>query len=136
MFIYRFIQICVYIVLLLIGYGLYRLIEKPTKRLGDWLYSIGFYKSWWGNTILIILGLAYIFFFFKTGDQIELVYVDTDTNTIHLYEDCENIHADNLQRTFWFVAEHDGNTICEDCLDEREWENEKARERSDELRYP
>ena len=122
--------------LILLGYVLYRNFAKSDGSVNVWFDKIGFTKKWLRETIVIIVGLAYLFFFWKMENQIELVYVDTDTNTIHLYKHCENIETNELNRTFWFIAVHEGNSVCEDCLEEREWKLEEARERRDELRYP
>ena len=136
MFIFRIVQICVYVVLILLGYVLYRNFAKPDGGVNVWFDKIGFTKKWLRETIVVIVGLFYIFTFYYITDKIEIIYVDTKTNTIHLYEDCENIHNHRTKRTFLFVAEHEGCNVCEDCLDEREWRLEEARERHDELRYP
>ncbi len=136
MFFYRLVQICVYIVLILLGYVLYRLFAKSESSVNVWFDKIGFTKKWCREVFVVIIGLIYLVLFYYTKDKIEVVYVDSVTNTIHLYEDCEGIHHNELKRTFLFIAEHDGCRACEDCLDEREFRLEEAKEQADELRYP
>lgn len=133
---FRFTQICVYVVLILLGYVLYRNFAKSDGTVNLWFDKIGFTKKWLRETIVIVIALAYFFVFYYVTDKIEVIYVDTSTNTIHLYEDCENINHHRKKQTFLFIAEYEGCDVCEDCLDEREFRLEDAKERQDELRYP
>lgn len=110
---YRIIQICVYLALIALGYGIYKLLNPYIDKLSDWLRKKNYHKDW-KSLPMIIVFIVYLFFFYWMTSEVRIVYIERSNKVYHLYENCDERHVSTTP-TFQFEAKMKGAKRCEDC---------------------
>jgi hypothetical protein len=127
MWYFRIIQICVYLALIALGYGIYKLICPYIDKLEDWLRKKNYHKDWKDLPLAIVL-IAYLFFFYWTTDEVRVVYIERSNKVYHLYKNCDKSHSKTTP-TFQFEAKMKGALMCEDCEVVEDMKREEAKDR-------